>query len=85
MNKADEQAGYIAVEDNDEDADWIKLRQWDLPTELVGLLQAIAPGADQRAQKDALSHLMTLPAWQAAPDALQQSVVSFLAGQQAIG
>lgn len=55
--------------------DWIKTLRWDLPTNLSGLIWAIgAANKSTDDQAEDLRHLMTLPAWQAAPTVLCRQV-----------
>ena len=59
--------------------DWIKTLSWDLPKTLDGVVWAMgAVNKDDAGKADALRHMMTLPAWTAAPAALKKDVEEFL-------
>jgi hypothetical protein len=67
----------IEADNNLENSDWIKARTWDLPYEnLQQYLRAYEP-ADQR---KAVQHLMSLPAFKAAPPVFRVEAEMFVAG-----
>jgi hypothetical protein len=76
-------ADFTWTETEDE-ADWIKTLRWDLPRDFRQLIQTIAPTPDLRSQKAALTKLMNLPAWQAAPRMIQNQAAKFLASDTPI-
>lgn len=64
----------INLDDSDLNADWIKSRTWDLPTSLVGFLDAV--GVDR------LDHFLTLPAAKPMPEELKAEVLKFMGSEE---
>jgi len=61
--------------------DWLRSMEWDLPTTLPGLLGALgADGAPRNQQREKLSQFMGLPAWKPCPEPLRSQVVQFVQG-----
>jgi len=57
----------VWVEDNNDDADWIKSLSWDLPTEPQEFLQSLGSVT--------LEQFMQLPASKAMPETLRASLI----------
>jgi hypothetical protein len=62
----------INIDNNMENSDWIKVRAWDLPTTLGGLLSVIGSSAED------VEHFLTLPAAKAMPEDLQVKITRYL-------
>lgn len=77
-------ADYDWIEDDDDDADWIKAGRWDLPADFRGLMLSLAPDAPVRDQKAQLAKLMSLPSWGAAPAMVKTQAARFLAGSEPV-
>lgn len=68
-------AAIINLDADDESADWIKTLAWDLPTEPDALESLFGPNWRTR--------LSRLPAWQAAPDSVKETVTKHGSHDQA--
>ena len=65
----------ISLDEDVEDADWIKHNRWDLPTTVAGLLKALGVEAGTPAEKrSAVARLMRLPAGSMMPASLRRSL-----------
>lgn len=58
---------FFWVEDNNDDADWLKGSSWDLPTEPQEFLRSLGGIT--------LKHFMELPAAKAMPDSLRAELL----------
>lgn len=57
----------IEFDEDNESADWLRSRSWDLPTDPEAFLSTIGG-------RENLAHFMTLPAARAMPDALRAAM-----------
>lgn len=72
---------------DDFNEDWLRTQRWDLPESLPSLLRLFA-GSERATGKPAvkaIQHLMSLPAWNAAPEKLKKEAEAWLAEQNAKG
>lgn len=64
----------IRIDEDIEDADWIKGARWDLPRALGPFLEAIQAGPQGPGQRAAVQRFMALPAARMMPQSLRLSL-----------
>ena len=67
----------INIDNNMENSDWIKVRAWDLPTTLGGLLGIIGSSVED------IEHFLTTPAAKPMPEDLQVKITRYLENAKA--
>jgi hypothetical protein len=64
-----------SVYPDDDSADWVKVRTWDGPTSVAGLLAALGvKDSPPAAKRGAVQHFMRLPAAASMPASLRRSL-----------